>query len=209
MWVVKLGGSLAHTGDLALWLRELSRCAAGKVIVVPGGGPFADLIRNEQRWWGFADAIAHRMALRAMDQYGLLLTGLEPALVAVDSRADIEAAVAARQVPVWLPSRMLELDSDIEPSWDVTSDSLAVWLALELGVQKLLLVKSVNLGSEAITERRLATTGVIDAAFSRVRGDRLREVRCVGPGAHRWLPHLLAGTVPIGALVMPSASTLP
>ena len=41
MRVVKLGGSLSGAPELKAWLAALAG-AAGRVVLVPGGGPFAD-----------------------------------------------------------------------------------------------------------------------------------------------------------------------
>ncbi|MFA7096705.1 MAG: aspartate kinase, partial [Gammaproteobacteria bacterium] len=41
MWIVKLGGSLAQNPALKDWLEVLARDGAGRVVVVPGGGPSA------------------------------------------------------------------------------------------------------------------------------------------------------------------------
>ena len=73
--VVKLGGSLAFSDALRPWLDALSQCAR-HVVVVPGGGPFADAVRAAQPRMGFDDRAAHHMALSAMEQYGRALVGL-------------------------------------------------------------------------------------------------------------------------------------
>jgi dihydroneopterin aldolase len=50
--VVKLGGSNAAAPELALWLNAIAD-AVCPVVIVPGGGPFADHIREAQRRWSF------------------------------------------------------------------------------------------------------------------------------------------------------------
>src|SRR5882672_7935642 len=125
--VVKLGGSHAFSEHLAGWIEAIVDCA-GHVIVVPGGGPFADAVRDAQPKIGFSDAAAHHMALLAMEQYGCALASLNGTFVLADSLAAIRQALAATQVPVWMPSRMA-LAADIPASWDITSDSLAAWLS--------------------------------------------------------------------------------
>jgi len=46
--VVKLGGSFAYSDYLQDWIEALAACA-GRVVVVPGGGPFDDAVRLAQR----------------------------------------------------------------------------------------------------------------------------------------------------------------
>jgi hypothetical protein len=80
-WIVKLSGSLAEWSPLVDWLKLLARHAADRpIIIVPGGGPFGHAVRNVQDVWRLDDPIAHRMALLAMEQYGLLLQGVCPSL---------------------------------------------------------------------------------------------------------------------------------
>ncbi len=45
----------------------LSEEGAGKVVIVSGGGPFADQVRDAQKRWKFNDQQAHQIALHAMD----------------------------------------------------------------------------------------------------------------------------------------------
>jgi 5-(aminomethyl)-3-furanmethanol phosphate kinase len=63
--VIKLGGSFSADPMLKLWLDTIVEHGNGKVVIVPGGGPYADEVRAAQRCWHFDDAIAHRMALLA------------------------------------------------------------------------------------------------------------------------------------------------
>ncbi len=67
--VVKLGGGvLAHDKGFGAALAEIA--AAGKerrLLVVPGGGPFADTVREVDRRVRIGDDAAHWMALLAMD----------------------------------------------------------------------------------------------------------------------------------------------
>ncbi len=165
MWIVKLGGSLATAETLPLWLDTLTRHGGGEVVIVPGGGPFAELVSKSQSYWCFDNASAHFMALLAMAQYGLMLAGLQPRLVPVELEADIRRVLDAGAVPVWLPTLMVNDDPAVEPSWDVTSDSLAAWLAARLRAAHLLLVKSVALDESALAIGDLARHGVVDAAF--------------------------------------------
>src|SRR4051812_19171173 len=91
-WIVKLSGSLAEWGPLVDWLKLLARHAAERpIIIVPGGGPFAHAVRNVQDVWRLDNPIAHRMALLAMEQYGLLLQGVCPSLRPAADLADLQA----------------------------------------------------------------------------------------------------------------------
>ena len=75
MWVVKLGGSLNSDPVLPQWLELLAELGGGRVIVVCGGGAFADEVRRAQAHWHFDDLPAHNMAVLAMAQTAYLPTG--------------------------------------------------------------------------------------------------------------------------------------
>src|SRR5262249_48976308 len=121
--VVKLGGSHAFSQHLAAWLDALAQ-AAGRVVIVPGGGPFAHAVRAAQPQRGFDDRAAHRMALLAMEQSGCALVSLRAPLVIAETAAGIKTSLRDDKVPVWAPSRMALRAKDVQWSWDVTSDSL-------------------------------------------------------------------------------------
>lgn len=154
--VVKLGGSLLGSVALRDWCGVIARAAP--VVVVPGGGVFADAVRGAQAAAGFDDVAAHDMALMAMAQFGRALCALGGFAC-----ADTMDALTCEGVVVWSPWPMLRDAPGISPSWDVTSDSLAAWLAAELCAPRLLLVKSRAPG--AGTAAALAEDALVDLAF--------------------------------------------
>ncbi|MBM2836129.1 MAG: putative Delta 1-pyrroline-5-carboxylate synthetase, partial [candidate division NC10 bacterium] len=115
--VIKIGGMGALLDSIAAWRGRAS------IMVVPGGGPFADLVRAEHSRLGLSESAAHRMAILAMDQYGLLLSDLASGALAVSSLDAIGAALRSGRLPIFLPSRSLLRRDPFDPSWDVTSDS--------------------------------------------------------------------------------------
>jgi aspartokinase-like uncharacterized kinase len=163
--VVKLGGSLAGDPSLVQWLRELKRSGAARYVVVPGGGPFADAVRAAQQAWRFSDHVAHVMAIGAMDQFGHMLCGLESGLAPCSTLAQIEQAWNGRSLPVWLPAHLLSADRELAHSWDVSSDTIAAWLADVVGACGLLLVKSCNPPSDRADPVVLASAGIVDPAL--------------------------------------------
>src|SRR5262245_51683374 len=94
--VIKLGGSFAFSADLADWIAAIAGCA-GRVVIVPGGGPFADAVRAAQAQMGFDDCAAHRMALLAMEQYGCAIKSRDEALSLADSLDSIRRRLADNQ----------------------------------------------------------------------------------------------------------------
>ncbi len=145
MWIVKIGGSLLGSPELSRWLEVLVKFSKGHVIIVPGGGLFADAVRAAQNLTNASDGIAHQLALLAMDQFGLLLAGMNDGLVTASSELEIAERGWQHRAMVWLPSQMILADQSIPQNWQVTSDSLSAWLANKLGAEQLILVKSKSL----------------------------------------------------------------
>lgn len=163
--VVKLGGSTAEEAERAVWIAAL---AASKLplVIVPGGGPFADLVRATQKNMGFSDETAHAMAILAMDQFGHVILDCDKRLVHSKTLEDIEDGLREGRIPVWLPSTLAIPAQDLRASWDVTSDALAAWLAGKIGAEGLLLIKQSRdfHGGEAIASLR--TKGILDGAVA-------------------------------------------
>ena len=142
--VVKIGGSLARGPYLRPFCRMLPETLAwSTILVVPGGGILADGVRVLSRRWQIPDETAHRMAVLAMEQYGLLLAEMipdaQPVVDVYTWRRDPPQAVA-----VWLPARFLADADPLPHTWDVTSDSIAAWIAGQLHADRLVLVKMVD-----------------------------------------------------------------
>ena len=189
MWIVKLGGSLADSPCLTRWLETLSQTNA---VIVPGGGPFADTVRKAQARWHFDGLTAHHMAILAMRQYGSMLTGLCPRLLAATSLEDL--AKQRGKAKVWLPSPEALDAAGIPATWDITSDSLAAWLAGQHNVENLLLVKSVDELDEPATRpleltfMAAAEAGWIDSAFSHYAMNQRFQSWLCGPDGYACLP---------------------
>lgn len=169
MWVVKIGGSLLGSPELARWLELFVKFSDGKVIIVPGGGLFADAVREAQSQSNAHDSVAHKLAVLAMDQFGLLLAGLNPGLATASSELEIAERTWQHRGIVWLPSKMVLADDTIPQNWQVTSDSLSAWLANKIGAEQLILVKSRQLPAvipnKTMPLQTLVKDGLIDSQF--------------------------------------------
>ncbi|SAL04101.1 amino acid kinase family protein [Caballeronia ptereochthonis] len=164
MWVVKIGGSLSHDPALREWLTRLWEVGGGRVVIVPGGGDFADAVRQYQREWRFDDLAAHNMCLLAMAQYAILMQGVVPELVLASNENRIRRALRDGRVAVWVPTDLMRSTPDSMTNWDTTSDSLAAWLSTSLNAERLMIVKSCEVGVNAPLEA-LAADGILDRRF--------------------------------------------
>ncbi len=139
--VVKVGGGLLRDDGLEGLRRACIEVGAlvadRRVLVVPGGGPFADAVRAIDERVGLGDEVAHELALRAMDQLGVVLA---PMLPEAELLTDL---VAPRALGMLAVAPAFAGRPDVPASWAVTSDSLAVLAAGAIGAEEAVLLKPV------------------------------------------------------------------
>ena len=162
-WVIKLGGSLWSAPELRRWLAVAATAPGPPRLLVPGGGPFADAVRHAQDRMRFDNRAAHEMAILAMQQFATALSGLEPRLRACSTLDDLETASSG----LWFPWPLAATAPTLTASWEVTSDSIAAWLAAQLPGSGLALVKSAALDARTATPAELVRSGLCDEAFPR------------------------------------------
>ena len=143
--VCKIGGSLSRPEILGPLLKTLEVLRSEyRVLVVPGGGAFADTVRKESVIFQLGDTTSHWMAILAMDQYGYLLADLGEATRLVRTSTEINEAVRDKALPVLLPSTLLLAEDPLPHSWDVTSDTIAAYIAVRFEAKLLVLLKDVD-----------------------------------------------------------------
>lgn len=177
-WVIKFGGSLCRSATLGAWLESL---AEHSCLIVPGGGPFADAVRELQKQQGFSDAVAHGLAIRAMALYGQTLLGMEPRLRPIEALHDGALGHQTSAPRVWLPDPEDPVLQGLEASWNVTSDSIAAQLALELKLPQLLLIKSLTPPKGPMRLQSATDQGLIDPAFEKIIRGKPLKVWLIGP----------------------------
>jgi probable H4MPT-linked C1 transfer pathway protein len=142
--VIKVGGSLLEfPEDLDRTLATISLVARdARVLIVPGGGPFANAVRDVDERVGLSDDAAHWMAVLGIDQYAQLLASRLDHAVLVDGAEATRTGIEQRSACLSSRHRGWLRSADPLPhSWEVTSDSIAAWVAGEVGAQQLVLIK--------------------------------------------------------------------
>jgi len=192
MWVVKLGGSLLDYSGLSDWLEALAN-APRPVVIVVGGGPLADAVRNAQKQWNFTDSVAHHMGLFAMEQNASFLASLDSRVDPCADEYSIQKSLDSGKVPVWLPVKMVMAAQDIVQDWTMTSDSLSVWFANQLSAAGMLLVKSCSIPSGRIIASQLSNHEVVDQAFPAMAAQASYPIRIMQRENYLQLDDLLTG----------------
>jgi aspartokinase-like uncharacterized kinase len=146
--VIKVGGGLAGIPDalkrVCGAVQEAAR--SHRIVIVPGGGPFAEAVREFDQLQGLSSSTAHWMALLAMDQYAHVLADRMPGAVLLDDPGSLPEVLAQCKMAVLAPARWMRSADVLPHSWDVTSDSIAAFIAGALGASGLILIKPVPWG---------------------------------------------------------------
>ena len=167
--VLKLGGSLLTIPDLMDRLEAvLSRLLPSPVLIVPGGGAAANIIRNLDQKLRLAPEKAHRDAIAAMSHNAALLCRLNKSLRLARNYDEAKR--------VWSEGHSAVLDADsflfgqpdntgdsLPASWDITSDSIAAWTARQWQADRIILAKSCDAPETNLSA--LCQLGMIDRAF--------------------------------------------
>ena len=119
-YVIKIGGSVMHMGWKIL---ETLEDVKAKMLIVPGGGLFSDLVKVVYDIYGISESTAHWMAILAMDQYAYFLAGGKYRMTDVPEFPE--------GLTILRPYNLMREKDPLPKSWKVTSDAIAAWIAGE------------------------------------------------------------------------------
>lgn len=159
--VYKVGGSLFEWPELFGWLQSLLAAEPGRPLLVSGGGAAADVVRDWDRIHQVGERRAHSLAIKSLHLgEALLADGLHNARIVTD-RNSAEALWQSGRIPILNTEAFLAEEtsrgaSSLPSSWNVTSDSIAAWIARHWPAD-LVLLKS--------TSPHAATSPFVDPYF--------------------------------------------
>ncbi|HJH31668.1 MAG TPA: amino acid kinase [Methanosarcinaceae archaeon] len=200
--VVKLGGSLISSApDIVNQLLEYAQTSKDRdvaILIVPGGGIFADKVRSVSEKYDIGDGAAHWMAILAMEQYGYYLTDKTGAK-GIESINDLPCGVS-----ILLPYRLLKETDELAHSWDVTSDAIAAWVAYRLNA---CFVKATDVDGILMDNaliREIGATGLLDMGTTCVDKElpkfiRAKNMDCMVVNAH--YPGRIIAAIEGGAVI--------
>ena len=168
--VVKVGGSLLSLRDLPQRMQELrNSIESEKVLFIAGGGPAADVIRSWDATHGLAPEVSHHLAIETLGLTAQLLVNLLPGanLTAElpETGSVLDCAVldcAVLDVPVILARLHGRGETPLPAGWDVTSDSIAAWIAIHWPAEELILAKSTEYTRVSVSGKVAAETSPHD-----------------------------------------------
>jgi aspartokinase-like uncharacterized kinase len=171
--VLKLGGSLFELPHLSRLIRAvIAQRPTSNILLVVGGGPAADVVRNWDETFHLSPEDAHWLAIEAMQLNESLIARLLPELRIVRSARQVTAAMDDGVPALLCASCFLRWGEAAghEPlprSWQVTSDSIAAWTAQVLSAEELVLMKSIPL-PKGMSAKEAAIAGLVDPHFPHV-----------------------------------------
>ncbi|NVM03006.1 MAG: hypothetical protein HWN67_11755 [Candidatus Helarchaeota archaeon] len=144
--LIKIGGSLlSNPVTLKKLLKTFKHIIkVHSIVILPGGGAFADLVRQYHLKYGFSDSTAHKLAIVTEDLVGILIAEYIEEGILTNNLDNTQQLLIQSKIPILLPSNIVLELNEIPHSWDVTSDSIAVYLADKLKITSVILVKDVD-----------------------------------------------------------------
>lgn len=178
--VLKLGGSLLDLGDLPDRLRSVLKMLRGdQPLLVCGGGDAADVVRRWHETHALDDKQSHWLAMESVRLNQRLLLTLLPEFELVSNRAAAESVWTRGRVPLLDLMSFVSIEESraecgtkpLPHTWDVTSDSLAAWVAIRWPASRLVLLKSAELPARenGWTIQKAADAGLVDRHFPALR----------------------------------------
>ncbi|WP_297897334.1 delta 1-pyrroline-5-carboxylate synthetase [uncultured Methanobrevibacter sp.] len=123
---------------------ELANSLKGtNCLIITGGGEFANLIRKYDGEIGFSNDVTHETAIQSMDITAKLLNDKLDFTKITSSLENLENILDSGKIPILICSDILKDNSNIYPSWNVTSDSISAYVSNILKA-KLLIATNVD-----------------------------------------------------------------
>lgn len=162
MWIIKIGGSWLKNPRLTNLLARIKKVRNKDIVIVPGGGGFADSIRDVYNNTEMTERLGNKLALKSTELFAEYLKELDKDLSLTDNPKNF----TKEKINVWLPSKQLSQNNSFKNNWDSTSDSVAAWLGNKIMAEGIIFVKSVKAFKSKNKLYNLQNKNVLDKNIS-------------------------------------------
>ena len=186
--IVKVGGSLYDLPDLRArlqrWLMQTP-----DALLVPGGGPTADVVRRFDQTHGLGEERAHWLALDALQLNAHFLAWLLPSARVVDHPEQASAGgVTILNAFQFLSGEKAACRKGRLPHcWAVSSDAIAARAAVVAEAEHLVLLKSVTI-PQGMDWEEAGERGFVDEWFARTVRPALPQLKVSAVNLRDWRP---------------------
>jgi aspartokinase-like uncharacterized kinase len=145
--IFKIGGSILEDfKNLNSTISQLAGLFKKKiiqrVIIIPGGGSYANFIRKIYNDLKFTDELAHWMSIISMNYNGIEIGKKFPKLEVFEDFNDLKKK--GKTFSMFLPYKFLKENDKLPHNWQVTSDSITLFIAKKVGLNECFLIKDVD-----------------------------------------------------------------
>ena len=140
MWIFKIGGSWIKNPKLDELATLFNKFKDEKIVIVTGGGCFADSVRCAYKNSNMNEKTGNFLALKATEIFAHYLKIKNPNFFLSDK----EDEFYENKIKIWLPSKVLSKERTFEKNWNSTSDSVAVWLGNKIVSKGIIFLKSLS-----------------------------------------------------------------
>ena len=150
--IVKIGGKILENREsiestISQFKSLMDNDILQKVIIIPGGGSRADFIRSMDDKLNLGETLAHWMAIYAMNHNGVELCKRFNELYCIINYIELQETLKSESkklISVFLPYDYLVQEDQLPHSWEVTSDSITLYLADKLELKECYLIKDID-----------------------------------------------------------------
>lgn len=145
--IVKIGGKILENKEnlestIAQFKYIYENDIVQKIIIIPGGGTYANFVRRIDEKISIGDELSHWMAIFAMNCNGIELSQKYNDIKYFDNLGELKKS--NERIVIFLPYDFINQRDELPHSWSVTSDSITLYFAHQLGLKDCFLIKDID-----------------------------------------------------------------
>ncbi len=177
MWIVKIGGSWLKNPKLPILINSLQKFSKQKIVLVVGGGVFAETVRSVYKSIKMNQETGHILAMKATEIFAYYLKAINPNISITFKITNF----FVKNLNLWLPTEILSYEEKFEKNWESTSDSIATWLYSNTKSKGVIFIKSLSfLNEEKLKLKDLQKKNIMDLNVKKYI-TRKKNLKIVGP----------------------------